>query len=180
MLEAKLLTFQWKHWNIGTSIAVLRHHVPFHIIFSTKGLIWQTEQNQLMSTPQEQNVDWERGRMLRIYIGFQATKFYCFPPLKPPLPPPSHFYCFSSSSSSFLLFFLLLLLISIVFPPPPPHSIVFYPSPTRFIFFSPRDSIKDCQLPSLVHFEAMSRVVNKNRGFLQLLADCPAYQCQFL
>ena len=97
----------------------------------------QTEQNQLMPTPQEQNVDWERGRMLRIYIGFQATKFYCFPPLKPPLPPPSHFYCFSSSSSSFLLFFLLLLLlISIVFPPPPPpHSIVFYPSPTRFIFF---------------------------------------------
>ena len=80
--------------------------------------------------------------MLRIYIGFQATKFYCFPPP----------------------------------PPPPPHSIVFYPSPTRFIFFSPRDSIKDCQLPSLVHFEAMSRVVNNNRGFLQLLADCPVHQ----
>ena len=80
------------------------------------------------------------------------------------------FHCFPSS---FLLFF----------PPlPPPHSIVFYPSPTRFnfIFFSPRDSIKDCQLPSLVHFEAMSRVVNNNRGFLQLLADCPAYQRQFL
>ena len=64
----------------------------------------QTEQNQLMSTPQEQNVDWERGRMLRIYIGFQATKFYCFPPLKPPLPPLPHFYCFSSSSSSFYCF----------------------------------------------------------------------------
>ena len=76
---------------------------------------------------------------------------------------------------SFLL--LLLLLISTVFPPTPPHSvvfypppppprsIVFYPSPTRFIFFSPRDSIKDCQLPSLVRFEAMSRVVNNNRGF---------------
>ena len=61
----------------------------------------------------------------------------------PPSPP--HFYRFS-----------LLLLVSIVFPPP--HSIVFYPSPTRFIFFSPRDSIKDCQLPSLVRFEAMSRV----------------------
>ena len=60
----------------------------------------QTERSQLMSTPQEQNVGWERGRMLRIYIGFQATKFYCFPPLKPPLPPPPHFYCFSSSSSS--------------------------------------------------------------------------------
>ena len=26
----------------------------------------------------------------------------------------------------------------------------------------------------------MSRAVNKNRGFLQLLADCPAYQRQFL
>ena len=80
------------------------------------------------------------------------------------------FHCFPSS---FLLFF----------PPlPPPHSIVFYPSPTRFnfIFFSPRDSIKDCQLPSLVHFEAMSWLVNNNRGFLQLLADCPAYQRQFL
>ena len=65
-------------------------------------------------------------------------------------------------------------------PPPRPHSIVFCPSPTRFIFFSPRDSIKDCQLPSLVHFEAMSRAVKNNRGFLQLLADCPGYQRQFL
>ena len=128
--------------------------------------------------------------MLRIYIGFQATKFYCFPPLKPPLPPPSHFYCFSSSSSSFLLLFLLLL-ISIVFPPPPPHFYCFSSSSSSsfysflsfahsFHFFSSRDSIKDCQLPSLVHFEAMSRVVNNNRGFLQLLADCPAYQRQFL
>ena len=115
---------------------------------------WQTEQNQLMSTPQEQNVDWERGRMLRIYIGFQATKFYCFPP------PPPYFYFFSSSSSSSFYCFLSFA-----------HS---------FHFFSPRDSIKDCQLPSLVHFEAMSRVVNNNRGFLQLLADCPAYQRQFL
>ena len=26
----------------------------------------------------------------------------------------------------------------------------------------------------------MSRVVNNNSGFLQLLADCPAYQRQFL
>ena len=110
----------------------------------------QTEQSQLMLTPQEQNGDWKRGRMLRIYIGFQATKFYCFPPLKPPLPPPSHFYCFSSSSS-FLLFFLLLL-ISIAFPPPPPpHSIVFPPPPpppSHFHCFSPRQSIKDCKLLS--------------------------------
>ena len=120
--------------------------------------------------------------MLRIYIGFQATKLYCFPPPKPPLPPPPpvsivffpppppppppppHFYYFSSFSSSSFLFFLLLLLllllISIVFPPP--------------------DSIKDYQLPFVVHFVAMSHVVNNNRGFLQLLAACPAYQRQFL
>ena len=124
----------------------------------------QTEQSQLMSTPQEQNVDWERGRMFRIYIGFQATKLYCFPPPKPP--PPPHFYCFlssssfSSSSSSFLLFFSS--------------------SSSFLLFFLPPDSIKDHQLPFLVHFVAMSRVVNNNRGFLQLLADCPAYQRQFL
>ena len=125
--------------------------------------------------------------MLRINIGFQATKFYCFPPPKPPLPPPPQFYCFlssssssssffyrfsSSSSPSFLWFFLLLLLLLI--------SIVFYPSPTRFIFFSPPDSIKDYQLTFLVHFVAMSRVVNNNRGFLQLLAAFPAYQREFL
>ena len=60
-------------------------------------------------------------------------------------------------SSIFFFFYSLLHNLIIFPPPPPPHSIVFYPSPTRFIFLSPRDSIKDCQLPSLVHFEAMSR-----------------------
>ena len=98
--------------------------------------------------------------MLRIYIGFQAIKFYCFlssfsfsssssSPSSSILlfflllllisivfpPPPPHFYCFSSSSSSsFLLFFLLLLLllISIVFPPPPP--------PPQFYCFSSSSS----------------------------------------
>ena len=144
------------------------------------------EQSQLMSTPKEQNVDWERGRILRIYIGFQAIKCHCFLPQPPPPPPPPHFYCFSpnpnpnpnpnpttTAATTFQLFSL--------------HhhrrhhiSIVFYPSPTRFIFFSPRNSIKDCQLPSLVHFVAMSRVVNNNRCFVQLLPDCPAYQRQFL
>ena len=101
---------------------------------------------------------------------------FSFPP---PLPPPAHFYWFSSSlsttdtkfllfpsttttttSTTFLLFSILRPLVSFV--------------------FSPRYSIKDCQLPSLVQFVAMSRVVNKNRGFLQLLADCPAHQRRFL
>ena len=87
--------------------------------------------------------------MLRIYIGFQAIKFHCF------LPP--HFYCFSSTTTTttFLLFspttntaaatFLLFSLhhhhISIVSLHHHYHlrhhiTIVFYPSPTRFIFFS--------------------------------------------
>ena len=74
--------------------------------------------------------------MLRIYIGFQATKFYCFPSLKPPLPPPSHLYCFSSSSSSFLLFFLLLL-IFIVFPPPPPNFYCFSTSSSSSFYCFP-------------------------------------------
>ena len=74
--------------------------------------------------------------------------------------PPPHFYCFSLLVSS------------------PFYCFLFFAR--SFHFFSPRDSIKDCQLPSLVHFEAMFCVVNNNRGFLQLLADCPAYQRQFL
>ena len=132
------------------------------------------EQSKLMSTPKEQNVDRERGRILRIYIGFQAIKCHCFLPQPPP--PPPHCYCFSPTTTAATTFQLFSL-----------HhhrhhhiSIVFYPSPTRFIFFPPRNSIKDCQLPSLVHFVAMSCVVNNNRCFLQLLADCPAYQRQFL
>ena len=48
------------------------------------------------------------------------------------------------------------------------------------IVFRPREAIRDYQLPFLVHFVAMSRVVNNNRGFLQLLAGCPAHQRQFL
>ena len=113
--------------------------------------------------------------------------FYCFPPPPPPQPP--HFHCFPSpplpphlyyflstttstfllfsstnnttttTATTFLLFSILLLLVS---------------------FFSPRDSIKDCQLPSLVRLVSMSCVVNNNRGFLQLLADCPVHQRQFL
>ena len=103
----------------------------------------------------------------------QPPHFHCFPP--PPLPP--HFYYFLSTTTStfllfsstnntttttattFVLFSILLLLVS---------------------FFSPRDSIKDCQLPSLVRLVSMSCVVNNNRGFLQLLADCPVHQRQFL
>ena len=88
----------------------------------------QTEENQLMSTPQEQNVDWERGRMLRIYIGFQAIKFNCFPPTRPA---PPHFNSFPSSTTTttttFLLFFF----------PPPPHFNCFptTTSTTTFLLF---------------------------------------------
>ena len=105
----------------------------------------QTEQNQLVSTPQEQNVDWERGRMLSIYIGFQAIKFQCFLPLQPP--PPPHFYCFPSTTTTttFLLFSLhqhhRRHHISIVFfppppPPSPPHFYCFPSTTTTFLLFS--------------------------------------------
>ena len=134
--------------------------------------------------------------MLRIYVGFQAIKFQCFLPVPPPPPPPPpppapppHFYCFPPPPPHFycfsllllllillllllvLLLLLLLLLLILLF------SIL---SPLVSFFFSSRDSIKDCQLPSLIHFEAMSRVLNNNRGCLQLLADCSAYQREFL
>ena len=81
---------------------------------------WQTEQSQLISTPQEQNVDWERGSMWSIYIGFQAIKLYCFLPAPPPPP---------TATTTFLLFSLLHhhRHISIDFPPPPPP-----PAPSHF------------------------------------------------
>ena len=138
----------------------------------------QTEQNQLMSTSQEQSVDREKGRMLLIYTGllldipsFTTTTFLLFSSsitiitfllfsfstttttflnfLPPPLPP--HFYCFLP-------------------PPPPPHC----------YFFPSSHSIKERKLPQLIHFVAMSQVVENNRGFLQLLAVCSAHQRQFL
>ena len=97
----------------------------------------QTEQNQLMSAPQEQNVDWENASIMRIDIVLKAIKFNSFPP--PPPPPPPHFYCFPSTTTtttfllfSFFLLLLLLLLISIVFPPPPP--------PLHFYYFSSSSS----------------------------------------
>ena len=114
----------------------------------------QTEQNQLLSTSQEQSVDREKGRMLLIYTGllldipsFTTTTFLNF--LPPPLPP--HFYCFLP-------------------PPPPPH----------FYFFPSSHSIKERKLPQLIHFVALSQVVKNNRGFLLLLAVCSAHQRQFL
>ena len=107
----------------------------------------QTEENQLMSTPQEQNVDWERGRMLRIDIVLKAIKFNSFPP---PPPPPPQFYCFPSTTTTAITYFycfpsttttattiLLFSLhhhhrhhISIVFPPPPPPHFYCFPSTT--------------------------------------------------
>ena len=140
MLEAKPLTFLWKYWNcLKWARPALRclDITCLCILSFLPNDFSQTEQSQLMSTPQEQNVDWEKVRMLHIVF-------------------PSSFSSSSSSSSSLFYCFLSFA-----------HS---------SHFFSPQDSIKDCPL----HFEALSRVVNNNRGFLQLLADCPVYQRQFL
>ena len=85
----------------------------------------QTEQNQLMSAPQEQNIDWENASMMRIDILLKAIKFNSFPPppplsyCVPPPPPPPHFYCFFPPPPP---------------PPPPPH---FYCFPKLlFLLFS--------------------------------------------
>ena len=51
-----------------------------------------------MSTPQEQNVDWENGSMLRIDIDLKAIKCYSFPP--PPPPRFYHVYCFLFGTAS--------------------------------------------------------------------------------
>ena len=160
----KILLFSLHHHHISIVFLLQHHHHHISIIFSPP----------------------------------QPPHFYCFPPPSsppPPPPPPPHFYCFhppqpspppplpphfyyflstttstfllfsstnnttTTTATTFLLFSILLLLVS---------------------FFSPRDSIKDCQLPSLVRLVSMSCVVNNNRGFLQLLADCPVHQRQFL
>ena len=138
--------------------------------------------------------------MLRFYIGFQVIKIYCFPSTTTTFllfsssttttATAPHFYCFpSTTTTATTTTFLLFSLhhhhqhISIVFPPPPPpppHFYCFLSSSYSFHFWSPRDSIKDCQLPLLVHLVAMCRVLNNNRVFLQLLADCPVHQRQFL
>ena len=111
--------------------------------------------------------------MLRIYIGFQATRFYCFPSARPPLPPPPHFYCFpSTTTTTFLLFSLHHHHhhISIVFLPPPPSPPHFYCFPstttttTTFLLISAHHH----------HHRHISIVFP-----LPPLA-CPAYQRQFL
>ena len=144
----------------------------------------QTEQNQLMSTSQEQNVDREKSRMLCIYIGLllllpsfttttSTTKFLSFSSSITTIT----FLLFSFSTTTTTTRFLYFL-------PPPllPHFCRFLlpPPPLHFYYFPPSNPIKDGKLSQLVQFVAMSQVVKKNRGFLQLLAVCPAHQRQVL
>ena len=102
----------------------------------------QTEQNQLMSAPQEQNVDWENGSIMRIDIVLKAINFNSFPPpphisivFPPPPPPPPQFHCFPSTTPTTTTATTILLFSlhnhhrhhnSIVFPPPPPPPPQFY------------------------------------------------------
>ena len=51
------------------------------------------------------------------------------------------------------------------------HHISIFPSKSFY---------KNRKLPQLVQFVSMSQVVKNNRGFLQLLAVCPAHQRHFL
>ena len=113
----------------------------------------QTEQNQLKSTPQEQNVDLERGNMFRFYVGFQVIKIHCFPSTTTTFllffsssstttTTAPHFYCFPSTiTTAATTTFLSFSLhhhghhISIVPPPPPPPPHFYcFPSTTTTIF----------------------------------------------
>ena len=186
---------------------MFRHHLPLHTILSSKGFLAdRTEPIRVNSSGAECKLR-KRKNVEHLYRFsghkipmFSSTTtatfllfslhhhhhhisivfpppppspphFYCFPPPPPqPLPPP-HFYCFPSSTTTDTTKFLLIFPhhhrchhISMVFAPPPPPP----PLPPSHFY------------PFLVHLVAMSRVVNNNRGFLQLLADCPAYQRQFL
>ena len=186
---------------------MFRHHLPLHTILSSKGFLAdRTEPIRVNSSGAECKLR-KRKNVEHLYRFsghkipmFSSTTtatfllfslhhhhhhisivfpppppspphFYCFPPPPPqPLRPP-HFYCFPSSTTTDTTKFLLIFPhhhrchhISMVFAPPPPPP----PLPPSHFY------------PSLVHLVAMSRVVNNNRGFLQLLADCPAYQRQFL
>ena len=134
---------------------MFRHHLPLHTILSTKGFFAdRTEPTRVNSS----------GAECRLRKRRNVEHLYRFSGHKIPM--------FSSTTTTTSLLFSLHHHhhhhrhhhISIVFPPPPPPP---PPPPSHFY-------------PSLVHFVAMSRVVNNNRGFLQLLADCPAYQRQFL
>ena len=90
----------------------------------------QTEQNQLMSAPQEQNVDWENASIMRIDIVLKAIKLNSFPPP----PPPTFLLCSSiTPTTTFLLFSLHHRRhhISAVFPPRPPPP----PQPPHFYCF---------------------------------------------
>ena len=113
----------------------------------------QTEQNQLMSTSQEQSLDREKGRMLRIYIGlfllldlpsFTTTTFLLFSSSITIIA--FLMFTFSTTTTTTFLYFL---------PPPlPPHFYCFLPPlpPPHFYFFPSSHSTKDRKLPQLVQF----------------------------
>ena len=72
MLEAKPLTFFWrKHWDClkwgEISIAVFRHHVPLHTMFSTKGFFAEgTEPTHVNSSGAESRLR-KRKNVARLY-----------------------------------------------------------------------------------------------------------------
>ena len=129
----------------------------------------------------EQNVDQEKVRMLRIYIGLLLL-------LPSFTTTTTTFLSFSSSitTNTFLLFsFSTTTTTRFRYFLPPPLPPDFYrfllpPPLPHFYYFPPSNSIKDRKLSQLVQFVAMSQVIKKTRRFLQLLAVCPAHQRQFL
>ena len=154
MLEAKPLTFFWRHWNClewgETSIAVFRYHMSLHAILSTKRFLAnRTEPTHVNSSEAECRLRkrWNVAHLYRFTTTTTTTTT-------------TTFLLFSSTNTTTFL--------------------LFSSSTTTFRLFSSTTFNKDCKLLSLVYFVAMSHVVKNNHGFLQQLAVCPAHQRQFL
>ena len=131
----------------------------------------QTEQNQLMPASQEQSLDREKGRMLRIYTGlllvlpsFTTTTFLLF--------------SFSITTITFLLFSFSITTTFLYFLPPPRTTTTFllFSSSTtsaKFLFFPFKSFYKR---PYITTISSVCSKIKISRGFLQLLAVCSAHQ----
>ena len=116
MLEAKPLTFLWKHWHClkwgKTSLAVCRHQVPLHTIFSTKGFLANgTEPTHINSSGAECRL--RKRKNVEHLHRISGHKIILFS---------SSTTSTTTATTTFLLFSLLHhhRHISIDFPPPPP------------------------------------------------------------
>ena len=158
VLETRPLTLLWRHWTMWNVVTLNWKLSAFAYFF----FYWKIcrKRNRTNSCQLHRSIE-KRSNVSHLYRfgkpwhsidDFSSSSFF-------------------SHSSSILLFNVIvshLLHISIV------------SLPSSFLFFPSSHSIKDHKLRKLVQFVPMSQAIKNNRGFLQLLAVCPAHQRQFL